>query len=54
MRYAKLFFFRPRSLMLVMALKTIGRRLRDPKALTAMAAITGCASYGAWRYKRTS
>ncbi len=51
MRYARLFFFRPRSLMLVLALKAIRRNLREPKAAGAMIAVTGAASYAAWHYK---
>ena len=53
MRYTKMFFSRPRSLMLVLALKTIWKNLREPKVAGAMVAITGAASYAAWRYKRT-
>jgi hypothetical protein len=51
MRYAKLFFFRPRSLILVLALKAIRRNLREPKVAGVMFAITGAASYAAWHYK---
>ena len=51
MRYTRLFFFRPRSLVLVLALKRTWQRV--PKVTAAMVAITGLTSYAAWRYKRT-
>jgi hypothetical protein len=53
MRYTRLFFFRPRSLMLALALKRTWRSLQAPKVAGAIVAITGAASYAAWRYKRT-
>ena len=53
MRYMRLFFFRPRSLMMVLALKTVWRQLREPKVAGAIVATAGAASYAAWRYKRT-
>jgi hypothetical protein len=51
MRYARLFVYRPRSLMLALALKGIWRNLREPKIAGAVVAITGAASYAAWHYK---
>lgn len=50
MHYARMFFYRPRSLMLALGLKAIWRNLREPRVAGAIA-LTGAASYAAWHYK---
>jgi hypothetical protein len=55
MNYARMFISRPRSLMLLVGLRTLLKQVRDPKVAWvagALVAITGGASYAAWRQRR--